>query len=187
MNIEQDVKNVIRQSLDDTRVALTDVFDQNFEKRAFFNIKWQRRKGNHKDNPLLIDTGNLRRSIKSKTSDSKIVFYSELPYAGIHNEGGVITVTKKMKGYFWYKYKEATGGFGYTKKGEKRNDKRNQQLTTKAEFYKAMALKKVGSKIIIPRRQFIGKHPEVEKIVRQIIETNLSAFFNSNDFNITSR
>ena len=185
MNIEQQIKNVIRRSLDETRVAITDAFDQNFERKAFFSEAWQRRKGNHRnDKPLLVDTGNLRRSIKSKISEDRIVFYSELPYARIHNEGGVITVTKKMKGYFWGKYKEATGGFGYTKKGEKRQNKHNRQLTTEAEFYKAMALKKVGNKIIIPKRQFIGKHPEVEKKVREIIETNLSAYFNSDEFNI---
>ena len=40
-----------------------------------------------------------------------------------------------------------------------------------------MALKPVGSKIIIPKRQFIGKHPEVNKILKEIIENNIQTVF----------
>lgn len=179
--IEQQIKKVIRISLEDVKVKLTDEFDQNFERKAFFAEKWKRKRSN--DKPLLMNTGSLRRSIKSNIKDNSIVFYSDLPYAGIHNEGGTITVTRKMKGYFWIKYKEATGGFTYTRKGEQRNNKANRTLTSEAEFFRAMALKKVGSKIIIPRRQFVGTSPEVEQLVLKIIEDNLTEFFNSDEFN----
>ena len=50
--------------------------------------------------------------------------------------------------------------------------RQNLELTEEAKFYKYMALKRVGSKITIPKRQFIGMHPEVERIIREIIETN---------------
>ena len=40
-----------------------------------------------------------------------------------------------------------------------------------------MALMKSGSVIRIPRRQFIGYSPEVEKAVREIIEENLDEYF----------
>ncbi|MBQ5465656.1 MAG: phage morphogenesis protein, partial [Muribaculaceae bacterium] len=50
-------------------------------------------------------------------------------------------------------------------------------LSTEAEFWKWMALKKEGSTIKIPRRQFLGASPEVEKAVREIIEENLTEFF----------
>lgn len=185
MNIENQLKEVFRLCLQDMQVELTDEFDRNFERKAFFAQPWQRRKGSHRsDKPLLMDTGALRRSISSHISGQSIVFTSTEPYAGIHNDGGEIVVTAKMRGYFWRKYKEAIGGFGYTKKGAKRADKANRELTTEAAFYRAMALKKVGSKIIIPCRRFIGFAPELETTIREIVERNLSEFFESDKFNL---
>lgn len=90
----------------------------------------------------LIDTGRLRRSVSSRTTENSITFYTDLSYAAIHNDGGEIRVTKKMKRYFWHKYYEATGSFGRRKNGEKRKDKRTVQLTGEAEFWKFMALKR---------------------------------------------
>ncbi|MBR5803865.1 MAG: phage morphogenesis protein, partial [Bacteroidaceae bacterium] len=76
-----------------------------------------------------------------------------------------------------------TGSFGRKKNGERRNDKRNRQLSTEAEFWKHMALMKVGSTINIPRRRFLGYSPEVEQSVREIIEENLTEYFN-HDFKV---
>ena len=86
-----------------------------------------------------------------------------------------------MKSYFWYKYYEATGSFGRKKNGERRRDKRTVQLSTEAEFWKLLALMKVGSSIKIPKRQFLGTAPEVEKTVTEIIEENLTEYFNQLD------
>ena len=43
---------------------------------------------------------------------------------------------------------------------------------------------KVGDTIKIPKRQFLGKSPEVEAAVREIIEENLTEYINNIDFNI---
>lgn len=83
-----------------------------------------------------------------------------------------------MKGYFWIKYKEAVKGMGYTLKGELRRNKKNRELSSDTEFYRAMALKKVGSKIVIPRRQFIGAHPDLEKLLLEIARENVKEVFN---------
>ncbi len=120
-----------------------DEFDQNFERKAFFDKKWRDRKFGNRGS-LLVATGRLRSSIATKTTLNSIIFASDTPYASIHNEGGVIEVTKKMKGYFWYMY----GQTGY-------------------EPYKAMAMKKEGSKIVIPQRQFIGYDKTIDKIVEE--------------------
>ena len=125
----------------------------------------------------MIDTGRLRRSVSSRTTENSITFYTDLSYAAIHNDGGEIRVTKKMKRYFWHKYYEATGSFGRRKNGEKRKDKRTVQLTGEAEFWKFMALKKAGTTIKIPRRRFLGVSPEVEQAVREIIEENVTEYF----------
>nr|DAF62162.1 MAG TPA: tail morphogenesis protein [Myoviridae sp. ctt8G1] len=176
--MNDDVRKIIRRILKDIRVEMGDEFDRNFERQAFFSEAWQRRKSpTRPGGSILIDTGNLRRSIRSRTTEDSITFYTDLPYAAIHNDGGEIVVTKKMKRYFWHKYYEATGSFGRRKDGT-RKDKRTVRLTTEAEFWKFMALKKEGSTVRIPRRQFLGTSPEVEQAVREIIEENITEYFN---------
>ncbi len=95
-------------------------------------------------------------------------------------------MTAKMKRFFWYKYYSTTGSFGRRKDGSRRQDRRNIQLSTEAEFWMHMALMKVGSYIKIPRRQFLGNAPEVEQTVREIIEENITEFFNT-DFDIIEK
>lgn len=182
--MNKDTKAVIRRILSDIRVELGDEFDRNFERQAFFNDAWMRRKSpTRPGGTILVDTGTLRRSIRSRTTDDSITFYTDLPYAAIHNDGGEIVVTEKMKRFFWHKYYEATGSFGRKKNGERRNDKRTRQLSTEADFWRFMALKRAGTTIRIPRRRFLGTGPEVERIVREIIEDNLNEYFDM-DFSI---
>ena len=186
--MNKDVSVIVRRILQDIRVELGDEFDKNFDRQAFFSEAWERRRSPIRPGrAVLTDTGQLRRSVRSRTTDTSITFYTDLPYSAIHNEGGEIKVTAKMKRFFWYKYYEATGSFGRKKNGEKRNDKRTRQLTTEAEFWKFMALKKEGTTIKIPKRQFLGKSPEVEKAVREIVEDNMNEYFNSNDFKFEIR
>ena len=174
-------KTIIRNILSDIRVELGDEFDRNFERQAYFNEAWERHRSPlRQGDTLLIDSGALRGSVQSRTTEDSITFYTNLPYAAIHNEGGEIVVTERMKRYFWRKSYEASGGFGRTKSGALRNNKRNRRLTTEAEFYKAMALKKVGTTIKIPRRQFLGTGPEVERIVCGIVEDCLNDYFDAN-------
>ena len=159
-----ELRKVVRRILSDIRVELGDEFDQNFERQGFFAEKWQRRKSPIRgDGHILVASGDLRKSIRSRSDESSITLYSDLAYAGIHNEGGEIKVTARMKRFFWHKYYE-----------------------TKDEFWKAMALMKVGKTIKIPRRQFLGMAPEVETEVRKIIEDNLSDYF-EHDFNINTK
>lgn len=175
------IKNILR----DIQVEMADEFDKNFEREAFFSEAWERRKsptrpGGH----ILVDSSTLRRSVRSEVKESSIVFFSDLPYAAIHNDGGEIVVTNRMKRYFWYKYYSTTGSFGRKKNGERRNDRRTNQLATEAEFWKFMALKKEGSTIRIPQRRFLGNSPAVEAAVREIIEDNIGEYLNTLDFNI---
>lgn len=178
--MNKDVARIIKQILKDIRVEMEDEFKTNFERQAFFSEAWERRKSpiRNEGRAILIDTGQLRRSISSRVTENSVIFYTDLPYAAIHNDGGEIKVTKRMKGYFWHKYYEATGSFGRKKDGTLRRTKKNARLTTEADFYKWMALKKEGSTIKIPRRQFIGTSPEVEQAVREIIEENITEYFN---------
>jgi len=169
---------IIQKILRDVEVELRDEFDQNFERGGFFLEAWQRRKSPLRgDGALLQSTGALRRSIDSKVVGNTLVFFSTLPYARIHNEGGAIKVTRKMKKYFWHKYYESIGGWGRKKDGSVRNTKSNRKKTVEADFWKAMALMPAGKSIRIPRRRFLGNNAVVEVIVRRVISDCLSDYF----------
>lgn len=177
--MNEDVRRIVSRILKDIQVEMSDEFDKNFERQAFFSEAWARRKSpTRPGGTILVDTGGLRRSITSRSTEKSIIFYTTHPAAEIHNEGGEIVVTRKMKRYFWYRYYEATGSFGRKKSGEIRRDKRTVQLSDEAQFWKFMAMMKEGNTIKIPRRQFLGTSPEVEKAVRDIVEENITEYFN---------
>ena len=75
--------------LQDLRVELTDEFDRNFERKAFFGDRWKPRRNEGKGTLLLV-TGTLRRSIQSSVVGDGVRFTSQVPYATVHNEGGTI-------------------------------------------------------------------------------------------------
>ena len=186
-NIQKIIKNILR----DIQVELTDEFDRNFERQAFFSEAWQRRKSpvRNQGRAILTDTGRLRRSIQSRVADAHIEFFSTEPYAAIHNEGGEIVVTQRMKRFFRAKAYEAAGTFGRKKTNgttpKKQKTISDRQfyawmhtatLTPEAEFWCALAMKPAGSSIKIPRRRFLGTSPEVEKAVREIIDENITDY-----------
>ena len=186
-DIQRRINLLVRETLKDIKKEALEEFDRNFEREAFFNEKWARRKYNDDTSRgLLVQNGTLRRSIKGEITDhdSVLIYTTEL-YANIHNEGGTITVTRKMKSHFWKMYYTVTGGKaadGFSKNlqrkknGAPRNNKRNRALTEEAEFYRRMAMKKAGSKITIPKRQFIGNHPDLEKLLKEIFYNNAKNF-----------
>ena len=164
MNPNDFLKNIIS----DVRVDLTEEFDRNFERKAFFDKKWRGTNLPNQRGSLLMRSGKLRRSIISKQSGTQVGWSSSLPYATINNEGGEITVTEKMKSFFWamaYKAGMAAG---------KGNSQRSKKLSAEAQQWRNLALQKVGSKMKIEQRQFIGHHP----IVRQRTEDIIGANFN---------
>ena len=173
------IETLIKNILSDLRVELGDEYDRNFERQGYFGHAWQRRKSPG-EGSILQKSGALRRSIKSpRIGSTNITFFSSLPYSYIHNEGGEIEVTAKMKRFFWAKYYEASGSVSRRKDGTASRSKRDVALSAAAEFYRCMALMKVGQKIRIPERRFIGGGPEVEAIVRNIIDENLNEYLNN--------
>lgn len=139
--------------LEDMRVDLSDEFDRNFERKGFFSDKWKLRAHDYSRGSLLMVSGAMRRSTQGEVSGDGVRFTSSEPYTTLHNESGSITVTDKMKRFFWYKYKQ-----------------------TKDEAWKRMALMKTGKVIKMPQRQFIGDGPDTQRIIREAIERNLQNF-----------
>lgn len=168
-------KDFIKNILTDTKVKLSDEFDKNFERKAFFDKRWKQSKSIRNIGSTLNRTGALRKSVQSRIVSNQVSWTSSLPYAEIQNEGGKIQVTKKMKGYFWAMYYKASGAVTSSIKSKKENNTiRNRKLNNEAQYWKAMALKKVGSTITIEQRQFLGHHPQVDRMVRNIIHRNIT-------------
>lgn len=176
----------------DVAVELNDEFDQNFERKAFFTDKWPESKMRNNRGSLMARTNNLRNSISYSIQGDHITWSSALPYASIHNEGGEITVTQKMKSFFWAMYYKAAGAVSksYKKPDGKRivfisseskslmakqaggTSDRDKNLNKEAEQWKAMALMKVGDTIKIEKRQFIGDHPQVRQAISNVWDSH---------------
>ena len=159
--------------LNDLRVELADEFDRNFERKAFFTEAWPHVRREPGRGSLMLRTGALRQSIHAEVAGTQIRFSSSLPYASLHNAGGELTVTPKMKKFFWAMHIKAKGGIATTSRGAPRATRANIAISQEAEMWKRMALMKVGAKIKIPRRQFLGHHGEVDRMVREVVDANV--------------
>jgi len=150
-------------------VDLSEAFDRNFERKAFFDRAWDERKLFNPNGTLLNvrGGGGLRGSLRSVRGSGQVSWLSSLPYASIHNEGGEIKVTAKMKRFFWAMYYKSSGAVSETKGGATRKNQRNERLNQEAAKWKALALMPVGKAIKIPERRFIGHHPQVDGIVKE--------------------
>lgn len=178
------------------------MFKDNFDDGGFFGRKWEepvRRKlsfngARGKNDPLLSGNDHLKNSIKKEFDDNqpgKVYIKNKVDYAIYHNEGTTITVTKKMKRYFMYRFLLIAGSkgneryspipsqFKRTKGGKLSKNQRNQALSREARFYLAMAHKKEGSTIRIPKRQFMGNHPVLAKKINDIIYNELKKFIDT--------
>jgi phage gpG-like protein len=167
----------IKNMLKDLAVELLDEFDKNFERKAFFNVPWVASKMTNSRGSLMVRTSELRNSLRSDVSGNSIVFTSSRPDAALHNEGGEIIVTEAMKRYFWYRYYNSIGQVQQRQDGRDRNTKGNRSLKAEAEAFKAMALMKVGDKITVPQRQYIGYHADLDPVVDDAIQHNINLVF----------
>lgn len=146
----------------DIKVLLSDEFDNNFEREAFFTTPWeQSERAERTGGKTLQHRTHLRKSIHAYIKGDKIIFQSNLPYAEVHNFGGTVhskpKVTPKMRRWAWAKYKE-----------------------TKQDKYKGLALTKQTHLNItaqMPQRQFIGWHPSLHQPVNRIISKTINQIF----------
>lgn len=149
-----------------------------FFKQSFINggftdkslKKWPKRKGGARNDgrALLVDRAVLKRGLRIKQVDSNggIIGVDEgIKYAEIHNQGGDIPLTPKMRRFFWAMYFKHGGG-----------DKKLRKSKL-AQFYLGLAISKKDS-ITIPQRQFIGDSKTLEKKLYNYIEGELIKIFN---------
>lgn len=133
-------------------------FKGNFEEEGFVDRttqKWASRKtkrqGSTNGQKVLSKSGELAESIDYEAQKPAVIIKTDKPYAEIHNKGGEIEVTAKMRKYFWAMHKEA----------------KVMGDAEMADQWKGLALAK---KIVMPKREFMGESDVLnEKIAAKII------------------
>lgn len=190
MNFETFFKTILK----DVKTDVTAEFDLNFKHKAFFDRKWPETNSPNRRGSLLMRSGALRRGNQSRIQGDLIIFTNSKPYANLHNQGGTITVTAKMKGFFWAMYYKAAGAesrayykedgsFSHSihssdsnkkvKKTFKSTSKKAIRMQIEAEYWKSLALMKVGDKVTIKQRQFIGSHPKIDTIIKKHFDAQM--------------
>lgn len=128
-------------------------FKQGFTDSSF--IPWPKRKdeATHKLLRLNLNLINSIHASKITKDTVKIDAGKGIPYAAIHNNGGIIKVhiTKRIRKYFWAMF-----------------------YKTGKEHWKFMALtKKRKLRIKIPQRQYIGNSTTIDKNIDKTIVNNI--------------
>lgn len=165
-----------------------DHYQDNFREGGFVNKglqKWpvtmRQRSGSKsaaaKYGPLLSKNKHLFSSIKYMPGEYRVKVSNEVPYAAIHNEGGIITthptVTPKMRKMAWARVYAITG---IKFKGKKKK-KLPKELPAEAEKWKRLALTKKAKldiKATIPQRRFLGESAELTKKINDKIEQEVT-------------
>lgn len=167
-------------------------FQENFRKGGFVNDglhPWPRSRRLSSEGSgagsnygtLLSSRKHLYKSIKYIPGDARVTVSNDLVYAPIHNWGGDITVTPRMKRFFWAQYREATGKSKEHTQGKKKGKQgraAKAKETPEAKFWKRMALTK-KKKLHIPQRQFLGPSKELTTMIEEKYEQEIYKILNS--------
>lgn len=132
----------------------------NFKSESYFGEKWQPRKDRKNKRKLLVRTGQLLRSPRIvRSSPGMVVVGSDVPYSAIHNNGGATNRAARSETFVRNRYKTGAkgrmfGGMGAFKKGT---------TAGRGQTYKSYVIN-------MPRRQFLGAHPHLQKRLKNIIK-----------------
>lgn len=109
--------------------------------------------------PLLSSRKVLYDGTRYSTGSGSVTVYNNVPYAAVHNNGGVTHphVTPKMRRYAWYRHYNA-----------------GSKDSPEAKMWKGLALtRKRALNIRIPQRKFIGPGKTLDTAIRKIVEKDL--------------
>jgi phage gpG-like protein len=165
---EEEFKRKLQQAADFLQNDIMDIigiesinhFKQSFEDEGFTGAsleKWESRSSKRltrNEQKTLSDSGELVEAMEYRVNGNEMIITNDKPYAEIHNEGGEITVTPKMRSFFIFKHYEALELGNYDV----------------SDMWQAMFFSDV---LKIPKRQFIGESELLntnimEKIVREL-------------------
>ena len=164
-----------------------DHYQDNFRKGGFVNgglRRWpvtKRQRSGSKSaaagyGPLLSRRIHLFSSVKYTPGDYRVRVANDVKYAPPHNWGGETrpTVTPRMRKFAWAMYYKAAGIRKKAAKGKRKGKTRQRELPPEAGMWKGLALtRKKKLKVKIPQRQFIGESTELNKQIRQTVETEI--------------
>lgn len=137
-------------------IAATSV---NFSKERFRDQAWldktketwkprsrSRQGGSKRSQTLLVNTGRLKRGIRKVRADENLIIIgNDVPYAQIHNDGGIITGSAMVK--------------QYTKKEHERYRKGRKEIVKSHKV--SSHIRKLNIKI--PSRKFLGNSYTLER------------------------
>ena len=119
-----------------------------------------------KYSPLTSRRNHLMKSIQATTAPGQVTVENPVPYAAIHNDGGEVPVTQRMRRFAWAKV--------YSIAGIKKGQKQPKQLPAEAEMWKGLALTKKTT-LRIPQRQFMGDSAELREKIGKAVRKSLDA------------
>ncbi|SMO48203.1 phage virion morphogenesis protein [Solitalea koreensis] len=145
--VQEHVPNVIAETA-------TEYYKERFLEKEWNGQPWAKYKGKEPSRgSLMLRSNNLMQSIRPKLVSAQRVIISagssKVPYAQVHNEGGIITRSARSETFV--RNRIATG----KKKGRfKRGTSEGQGFTFKASTYN------------MPQRQFMGHNQELNDRIK---------------------
>ena len=158
-----DDKSFLNNVMRNLKTELDDEFDRNFERKAFFDRPWAPLSPgyNPSEGSMLMRTGALRKSLRSRIDGTRLVYESSLKYSGLQNYGGTIrqdfVPSDKMRRWAWAK----------ARKRREQGDKQGE-----GKFRRMALAKRIKRTIAVPARPFIGEHPKVREIAAGVVREN---------------
>ena len=160
--LEKEIKKALNKTPHKVGVLAKKEFKLNFKRQAFFNESWKPRKKDGK--PALIGrTNQIEKNIFFRSRKDEVVIFNPLPFAFMHNEG-FIGVQKVAPA-------RIPGSL------VKAHFRKRTQAPVKGSNRKAHKRKAYSQKINLPKRQFIGKHPDLDKKITNEIDKVFSKIF----------
>jgi len=158
-NFDKVVKAYVKLKQDLPRIVGNEavVFSKgNWRKQGFQDVSvqpWKRRNPKAERNSgraILIDTGRLRRSIRiTGIFGSQVHIGSDVPYARIHNDGGRVTSTQRVR----------------------EHTRRTKKSTTRVSAHQRRV------NFYMPRRRYIGNSVELHRRINQKVKLRLLKVF----------
>ncbi len=158
-----DINDLLNDIFLEVKSEVEESIDNNFRSESFFGAKWPVAVHKKVGQGLLVDTGRLRRSISLFVNSEGIRIASDVPYAELHNSGGLVLVTPALRRFAWAKFKES----------EKADPEGIGDV-----FFKNLAMTTKES-ITIPQRQFVGEHSKLDKEIDDIVFDNVKPFIDN--------
>lgn len=141
-------------------------FKDSFKRQAWEGKPWRprkkrdRRKGKKPGRRILVDTGNLMQSIRVVRADHNNITLTagnaHVPYAQVHNEGAWVRGQVTRRAFVKMEHMRRT-----------RSGKRVPVRTHQVRRHQARL------NMHMPKRQFMGASPTLERIMRETITKSL--------------